>query len=85
MTYTNPDALVTTEWLAQNLGDPRIRTVEVDEDFEAYRSSHIPGAIAWNWKEDLHDGVRRDYIDQARLRDAAGGVRRGGRHHRHPL
>ncbi|MEX2527960.1 MAG: sulfurtransferase [Gemmatimonadota bacterium] len=66
-TNTHPDALGSTEWLAAHLDDPTLLIVEVDEDNDAWRRSHIPGAVAWRWDEDLHDGVRRDYIDQARL------------------
>jgi thiosulfate/3-mercaptopyruvate sulfurtransferase len=64
MTYANPDALVSTEWLNANLGDPNLRIVEVDEDTTLYEKDHIPGAIAWSWSEDLHHPVRRDYLDQ---------------------
>ena len=62
--YANPDALVTTEWLAENLDNPGLRIIEVDEDVAAYAKSHIPGAVAWNWTTDLHHPVRRDYIGQ---------------------
>lgn len=65
--YANPDALVSTDWLAANLGDQSIRIVEVDEDTEAYGRGHIPGAIAWNWSSDLHHPLRRDYLDQESL------------------
>jgi thiosulfate/3-mercaptopyruvate sulfurtransferase len=68
MEYANPDALVSTDWLAEHLADPQVRTVEVDEDTEAYHAGHISGAVGWNWKTDLQDGVRRDYIDRSRLR-----------------
>jgi thiosulfate/3-mercaptopyruvate sulfurtransferase len=68
-TYANPDALVSTEWLAANLDDPSLRIIEVDEDTEAYGRSHIPGAIAWNWSTDLHHPLQRDYLDQAGLSD----------------
>jgi thiosulfate/3-mercaptopyruvate sulfurtransferase len=67
--YANPDALVSTEWLAANLHDPSLRIIEVDEDTEAYGRSHIPGAIAWNWSSDLHHPLQRDYLDQAGLSD----------------
>jgi thiosulfate/3-mercaptopyruvate sulfurtransferase len=66
-THTQSDALVSTGWLAEGLDDPTLRIVEVDEDNDAWQRSHIPGAIAWRWNEDLHDGTRRDYIDQERL------------------
>ncbi len=62
--YANPDALVTTDWLASNLNDPTLRIIEVDEDTEAYGRGHIQGAIAWNWSVDLHHPLRRDYLDQ---------------------
>ena len=65
--YANPDALVTTDWLVDHLDDPGVRVVEVDEDTEAYHRGHIPTAQAWNWSEDLHHPVRRDYLDQEAL------------------
>jgi thiosulfate/3-mercaptopyruvate sulfurtransferase len=65
--YANPDALVETDWLADHLDDPTLRIVDVDEDITAYEKGHIPGAVGWNWFTDLHDPVRRDFIDQAGL------------------
>ena len=65
--YTNPGALVDTDWLEQNLSDPGIRIVEVDEDTDAYQKGHIPGALAWNWNTDLHAETGRDYVDQEGL------------------
>jgi thiosulfate/3-mercaptopyruvate sulfurtransferase len=62
--YANPDALVETDWLAENLNDPNIRVIEVDEDTSAYEKEHIPGAVGWNWNTDLHAPVGRDYVDQ---------------------
>ena len=62
--YANPDILVTTGWLAEHLGDANVRIVEVDEDTHAYSRGHIPGAVAWNWFDDLQAKPRRDYIDQ---------------------
>ncbi len=67
MAYTNPDALVSTEWLAEHLSDPNLRLVEVDEETEAYRRGHIEGAVGWDWNEDLHHPLRRDYIGQGEL------------------
>jgi thiosulfate/3-mercaptopyruvate sulfurtransferase len=65
--YTNPAALVETDWLEEHLGDPGIRVIEVDEDTTAYEKGHIPGAIGWNWSTDLHAPVGRDYVDQKGL------------------
>ena len=65
--YANPNTLVDTEWLEENLEDPAIRVIEVDEDTTAYQKGHIPGAVGWNWSVDLHAPVGRDYIDQGGL------------------
>src|SRR5437588_177102 len=65
--YVNPSVLISDEELEAKLGDPSIRVVEVDEDTSLYGKGHIPGAIAWNWKTELHDPLRRDFIDQKQL------------------
>ncbi|MEX1047022.1 MAG: sulfurtransferase [Actinomycetota bacterium] len=65
--YKNPDALVEPDWLEEHLNDPKVRILEVDEDSTAYEKNHIPGAVGWNWKTDLHKPVGRDYIDQGGL------------------
>jgi thiosulfate/3-mercaptopyruvate sulfurtransferase len=61
--YTNPDALVETDWLEGHVDDPNVRIVEVDEDTTAYEKGHITNALAWNWSEDLHHALNRDFID----------------------
>jgi thiosulfate/3-mercaptopyruvate sulfurtransferase len=59
------DVLVTAEWAEQNLETAGVVFVEVDEDTAAYDTGHIPGAIKLDWKQELQDPVRRDFIDQA--------------------
>jgi thiosulfate/3-mercaptopyruvate sulfurtransferase len=65
--YANPDALVDTDWLEQNLQSPKVRIIEVDEDTSAYEKGHIPNSVGWNWNTDLHAEVGRDYVDQEGL------------------
>jgi thiosulfate/3-mercaptopyruvate sulfurtransferase len=60
--YAKPDVLVETDWVEKSSGDRGVVVVEVDEDTEAYERGHIPGAIAWNWRTDLQDAVRRDFL-----------------------
>jgi len=60
-------ALVTADWVEEHLGDSNIVLVEVDEDTEAYDKGHIPGAVKLDWKKDLQDGVRHDFISKDRL------------------
>ncbi len=59
--YAN-DVLVEPEWLEQHLDDDSIRIVEVDENPALYAEAHIPGAIGFDWKKDLQDQVRRDFL-----------------------
>ncbi|NNE11019.1 MAG: sulfurtransferase [Ilumatobacter sp.] len=61
--FTNPDALVDTEWLASHLDDPAVAIVEVDEDTTAYTAGHIPGATSLDWTADLHATPRRDFVN----------------------
>ena len=58
--YANPQSLVSTAWVSENLGSPGIRIVEVDVDTTEYGKGHIPGAIGWNWKLDLQRAAERD-------------------------
>ena len=48
--YAHPDALVSTEWLAEHLDDPSIVIVESDEDVLLYETGHIPGAMKIDWQ-----------------------------------
>jgi thiosulfate/3-mercaptopyruvate sulfurtransferase len=63
--YARPDSLVTTDWVAQNVNNPKVRLIEVDVDTAAYDTGHIPGAVGWNWKSDLETDVQRNIADQA--------------------
>src|SRR6478609_4399167 len=58
------DSLVTTAWAEENLSTPGLVFVEVDEDTAAYDTGHIPGAVKINWKTELQDPVRRDFVDR---------------------
>jgi thiosulfate/3-mercaptopyruvate sulfurtransferase len=65
--YKQPEVLVSTDWAAQHLNDPKVRLVEVDVDTAAYDQGHIPGAVGWNWQTQLQDNVRRDLITKSAL------------------
>jgi len=65
--YAHPEVLVSTQWVADHLGDPTIRLVESDEDVLLYETGHIPGAVKIDWVADLNDAVTRDYVDAARF------------------
>jgi thiosulfate/3-mercaptopyruvate sulfurtransferase len=56
------DVLVETQWVEDHLQDDSVRIVEVDENPALYAEAHIPGAIGFDWKKDLQDQVRRDFL-----------------------
>ena len=56
--------LVDAEWVESHLEDPSVVLVEVDEDTSAYEKGHIRGAVRLDWKADLQDPVKRDFVDQ---------------------
>jgi thiosulfate/3-mercaptopyruvate sulfurtransferase len=59
------DVLVDADWVQAHLADPGLVLVEVDEDTSAYDKGHIKGAVKIDWKKDLQDPVRRDFVDRA--------------------
>jgi thiosulfate/3-mercaptopyruvate sulfurtransferase len=56
------DVLVETDWVQEHLDDDAVRIVEVDENPGLYAEAHIPGAIGFDWKRDLQDQVKRDFL-----------------------
>jgi thiosulfate/3-mercaptopyruvate sulfurtransferase len=59
------DVLVDADWVEAHRDDPGLVLVEVDEDTSAYDKGHIRGAVKIDWKKDLQDPVRRDFVDKA--------------------
>ncbi|WP_432869570.1 sulfurtransferase [Microbispora rosea] len=57
--------LVDADWVEANLDSPGVVLVEVDEDTSAYDKGHIRGAVKIDWRTDLQDPVRRDFVDKA--------------------
>jgi len=70
--YAHPEVLVSTQWAADHLNDPKVRLIEVDVDTTAYDQGHIAGAVGWNWQTQLQDNIRRDLIDKTALEKLLG-------------
>ena len=70
--YAHPEVLVSTQWAADHLNDPKVRLIEVDVDTTAYDQGHIAGASGWNWQTQLQDNIRRDLIDKTALEKLLG-------------
>ncbi|MGH7571457.1 MAG: sulfurtransferase [Gemmatimonadota bacterium] len=67
--YTHPEALVSTEWVADHLDDDSVRLVESNEDVLLYDTGHIPGAVKVDWHTDLNDELVRDYVDPVKFKE----------------
>lgn len=65
--YKYPEVLVSTDWVAAHIGDPKVRLVEVDVDTTAYEKGHIENAVGWNWTTQLQDNVRRNLLEGRNL------------------
>ena len=65
--YSNPDSLVSTQWVADHGSDANVRLVEVDVDTAAYEQGHVAGAVGWNWQSQLQQSVRRDIPSKAEM------------------
>ena len=79
------DALVDADWVEAHLDDPKIVLVEVDEDTTAYDKNHIRNAIKIDWKADLQDQVRRDFVNKAQFEALLSAQGHRQRRHRDPL
>jgi thiosulfate/3-mercaptopyruvate sulfurtransferase len=58
------DVLVDADWVEAHNGEDGLVLVEVDEDTAAYDKGHIRNAVKIDWKKDLQDPVRRDFVDR---------------------
>src|SRR5437763_10746101 len=58
------NVLVDADWVEAHLDDPKVVLVEVDEDTAAYDKNHIRGAVRIDWRQDLQDQVRRDFVNK---------------------
>ncbi len=59
------DVLVSTDWLAEHLGDGGVVAAEVDENTDLYEEGHIRGAVKLHWRDDLQDPLERDLVEKA--------------------
>src|SRR3954466_1238283 len=66
------DVLVDANWAESHLDDQNVVFVEVDEDVSAYDKNHIPGAVRLDWKSELQDPVKRDFVDQQQFSELLG-------------
>src|SRR3954454_24752298 len=70
--YAHPEAIVSTDWVAQHANDPNVKVVEVDVDTRAYDEGHVPGASAWAWNTQLCDTTERDILSKEQFEKLMG-------------
>ena len=70
--YVHPEVLVDADWVQAHLHDPQVRLIEVDVDTSAYDQGHIPGAVGFNWREELQDQILRAPLDKKHLEQLLG-------------
>ena len=70
--YSNPEVLVSTDWVAENKDNDNVRMIESNEDVLLYSTGHIPGAAHVDWIRDLNDAIRRDYLSPDQFADLMG-------------
>ncbi len=66
------DVLVSTQWVADHLNDPKVKLIEVDVDTTQYDEGHIQGAVGFNWTSQLQDQLRRDIAGQEQIEKLLG-------------
>jgi thiosulfate/3-mercaptopyruvate sulfurtransferase len=58
-------ALVDPAWVHRHRNDPQVKLIEIagmgQEQMQAYKAGHVPGAVCWPWKEMLWDPYARDF------------------------
>ncbi len=66
--YVHGEVLVSTNWVAENLGNTdKIRLVESNEDLLLYSTGHVQNAVHIDWVADLNDAIKRDYLNEAKF------------------
>jgi thiosulfate/3-mercaptopyruvate sulfurtransferase len=74
-TYAHPEVLVDTQWLEEHLRDSKLRIAEVDYDPKAnYQLGHVPGAVLFDWKQDINDPVSRNVLSKQACEDLLQGA-----------
>jgi thiosulfate/3-mercaptopyruvate sulfurtransferase len=69
--------IISSQWLANNLLDPKIKIIEVSAKKEGeagYFEQHIPGAINFWWKDLCWDDTDRQFVTPEQLADRLGKV-----------
>ena len=68
--YAHPEVLVDTRWVEDHINDTNVRIAEVDYDPKAnYILGHVPGAVLFDWKQDINDPISRNILNKQACED----------------
>jgi thiosulfate/3-mercaptopyruvate sulfurtransferase len=68
--YAHPEVLVDTQWTEEHIKDSSVRIAEVDYDPKAnYQLGHVPGAVLFDWRQDINDPVSRNVLSKQACED----------------
>ena len=68
--YVHSEVLVDTKWVEDHTKDSNVRVAEVDYDPKAnYELGHVPGAVLFDWKQDINDPIRRNVLSKQACED----------------
>ncbi|MFT5448800.1 MAG: thiosulfate/3-mercaptopyruvate sulfurtransferase [Gammaproteobacteria bacterium] len=91
MTYLNPDALVSTDWLGEHLNDPTVRVIDCSwhqpvfkrDAVAEFADVHIPGAAYFNIDDiaDASSSLPHMIPDAAKFSERVGKLGIGNDHH----
>jgi thiosulfate/3-mercaptopyruvate sulfurtransferase len=64
-----PEALVTADWVEENLENPNVRIIEVSVNPGVFERGHIPGAVNFVWHTDFVNPIERDIVSAERFQE----------------
>lgn len=68
--YVHSEVLVDTKWVEDHTKDSNVRVAEVDYDPKAnYELGHVPGAVLFDWKQDINDPISRNVLSKQACED----------------
>ncbi|MFC3693470.1 sulfurtransferase [Chenggangzhangella methanolivorans] len=65
--FAQAGPLVTADWVADNLKNPKVKVFEVSVDPGVYERGHVPGATNIRWHSELVDPIKRDIASRENL------------------
>jgi thiosulfate/3-mercaptopyruvate sulfurtransferase len=66
---SDTDAVVSTQWVADNINNDDVRVIEVSVETGQFERGHVPGAANLRWHTDLVDPINRDIVSAEKFEE----------------